>query len=68
MSAHEDVVALVVQRDHLPPLQLGLGGEQGAHEMRHEQAERGGEAVEDEFGGVVGGVSVARETLAWDPV
>lgn len=27
VSAHEDVVALVVQCHYLPPLQLGLGGE-----------------------------------------
>ena len=47
MPAYEDVVALVLQRDHLAPLQLRRGGKEGAHEVGDEEAERGGEVVED---------------------
>lgn len=68
MAAHEDVVALVVQRDDLSALQFGLGGEQCAHEVRGQEAERGGEVVEDEFWGVGCWVAVAGEASAFDPV
>ena len=68
MPAHEDVVALVVQRHHLPALQLGLRGEERAHEVRHEQAEGRGEAVQDELRGVRRGVAVAGEAVSVDPV
>lgn len=68
MAAHEDVVALVVQRDDLPALRLRPGGEQGAHEVRGQETQGGGEVVEDEFGGVGGRVPVAGEASAFDPV
>lgn len=68
MAADEDVVALVVQRDDLPSSQFGLVGEEGAHEVGGQEAEGGGEVVEDEFGGVGCGVAVAGEAAAFDPV
>lgn len=68
MPSEENVIALIMQRDDLAALQLGLRGKQAAEEMGGEEAERGAEVVEDEFGEMVGGVSVAGEFFAFDPV
>lgn len=68
MPAQEDVIALVVQRDDLAARELGLGGEEGAEEVRGQQTERGAEIIEDELGGVVGWSAVPGDLLAFHPV
>ena len=68
MPAEEDVIALVVQRYHLPALELRLRGEHGSEKVRCEKAERGAEVVEDEFGRVVRRVAVSGEAFSFDPV
>ena len=68
MSAQENVIALVVQRDDLAALELGLGREEGAEEGGGQEAEGRAEVVEDEFGVVGGWVSVAGQSGASGPV
>lgn len=68
MAAEKDVVALIVECENLTALEVGCHGEQGAEEVRGQQAERRGEVVEDEFGDVLCGAAMAGDGLAGVPV
>lgn len=68
MSTDEDVVALIRQGDDLSALEFRLGREQRAEEMGRQDTEGCAEVVEDQFGPVVGWVSVAGEFLSLDPI
>ena len=50
MAAEEDIITLVVQRDDLAALKLGLGRKHGVHRLGGEDTERGLETVEKELG------------------
>lgn len=68
MTAQEDVVTLVVQCQDLSALQVRVGGKEGAEQVRGQQAQRGGEVVEDQFRDVVRRAAVAGDGFAGVPV
>lgn len=57
-----------MQRYHLSALKLWLGREHRAEKMCGEETERRTEVVEDQFWHMLGGVSMTRETSAFDPI
>jgi hypothetical protein len=68
VAAHEDVIALVVQRQDLAALQLGRSGEQALEQVRRQDTEGRLEVVEDQLRVVARVVCVPRQLLAVDPV
>lgn len=68
MPPHEDVIPLVVQRQHLSALELGGRGEEPLEQVRGEDTQRGLEVVQDEFRVVPCVVGVAGQFLPVDPV
>jgi len=68
VAPEEDEITLVVERDYLSTLQLGVGRIQGAEEMSGEETQGSGKVVEDEFWDMAGGSAVTWDGFALVPV
>lgn len=64
----EYIIALIMQRHHLPSLQVRLRREHCTEEMCGEQAKGCAKVIEDEFWGVVCGITVSRQSSAFNPI
>ena len=63
MSSEEEKVALVVQRHHLPPLELGHLGEEGLEQPSDGVPEARDEPVQHKLGEVVRGPRMSLHTV-----
>lgn len=68
MTAHENIITLVVQGDDLPTLKVWLGREALLEHACSEETQRRAEVVQDQFGPVASCSTVAGKSLALNPV